>query len=187
MLEEGEPDALFHNDGDGNSLPFRSPAAHFWTKWPASCANRPTIGVCQSCSATSMAMARRIFVCNDFHSPDRIWLNDGHGHFRAAPRLTLRHTSMFSMGVDFADVNRDGFDDFFVADMLSRSHRRRNTRLGNYAPQFLPSAKSKIVHNTHSIPLQLNRGDGTFTEIAHFGRSRSFGLVLDAGFSGCRY
>jgi hypothetical protein len=95
-------------------------------------------------------------------------LNDGHGHFRAAPKLMLRHTSMFSMGIDFADINRDGFDDFFVADMLSRSHRRRNTQLGNYAPQFLPIGEIENRPQYSFNTLQLNRGDGTFAEIAHF-------------------
>jgi len=31
-----------------------------------------------------------MYVCNDFNSPDRIWINDGRGHFRALPRLALR-------------------------------------------------------------------------------------------------
>jgi hypothetical protein len=70
-----------------------------------------------------------LYVCNDFHSPDRIWLNDGHGRFRALPRLALRHTSLFSMGMDFADIDRDGRDDFFVADMLSRQHANRQVQL----------------------------------------------------------
>ena len=39
-----------------------------------------------------------IYVCNDFKSPDRIWLTDGKGHFRALPRLAIRQTSLTSMG-----------------------------------------------------------------------------------------
>src|SRR5204863_9333262 len=34
-----------------------------------------------------------IYVCNDFDSPDRIWLNQGNGKFQAAPKLMLRKTS----------------------------------------------------------------------------------------------
>ena len=44
-----------------------------------------------------------IYVCNDFRSEDRIWMNNGSGRFRAIPRLAVRCTSMFSMGVDVAD------------------------------------------------------------------------------------
>src|SRR5207247_10111443 len=64
-----------------------------------------------------------IYVCNDFSSPDRIWLNDGKGRFRAMPSLALRQSSLSSMAVDFADLNRDGLDEIFVADMLSADHR----------------------------------------------------------------
>src|SRR5216117_2538599 len=72
-----------------------------------------------------------IYVCNDFNSPDRIWINDGHGRFRALPRLALRNTSLYSMGIDFADINRDGYTDFFVADMLSRDHAKQHNQLGD--------------------------------------------------------
>jgi len=30
-----------------------------------------------------------LYVCNDFKTPDRIWINDGHGRFRAIDRLAL--------------------------------------------------------------------------------------------------
>ena len=72
-----------------------------------------------------------LYVCNDFHSEDRIWMNDGHGRFRAIAPLALRHTSLFSMGVDFADIDRDGHDDIIVADMLSRSHARRQVQVAD--------------------------------------------------------
>jgi hypothetical protein len=169
MLEEGEPDALFHNDGNGNFTPIPFTGAAFLDEDGRSLREPPyDWGLSVMFRDINGDGAPDIYVCNDFHSPDRIWLNDGHGHFRAAPRLTLRHSSMFSMGVDFADVNRDGFDDFFVADMLSRSHRRRNTQLGNYAPQFLPIGEIENRPQYSFNTLQLNRGDGTFAEIAHF-------------------
>ncbi|HEX7654704.1 MAG TPA: VCBS repeat-containing protein, partial [Verrucomicrobiae bacterium] len=60
-----------------------------------------------------------LYVCNDFQSPDRLWINEsrpGQIGFRLAPPGTLGHTSFFSMGVDFGDLNRDGHDDFFVVD-----------------------------------------------------------------------
>src|SRR5437870_10109156 len=69
-----------------------------------------------------------LYVCNDFQSPDRIWINDGHGRFRAIARQAIRQTSLSSMAVDFADLNRDGMDEMFVADMLSTDHRRRLTQ-----------------------------------------------------------
>src|SRR5438128_2409516 len=59
-----------------------------------------------------------IYVCNDFASPDRVWVNTGKGTFRAINPFMLRHTSRSSMGIDFADIDRDGHDDFIVVDML---------------------------------------------------------------------
>jgi hypothetical protein len=108
-----------------------------------------------------------IYVCNDFDGPDRLWLNQGGGKFRAAPPLALRKLSFFSMGADVADINRDGFDDIFVADMLSRDHVRRMN--------FLPERKAHmpVVGELENRPqyarntLFLNRGDGTYAEIAN--------------------
>ena len=68
-------------------------------------------------------------MCNDYWTPDRLWLNDGKGHFRACPPLALRHTSLSSMGVDFADMDRDGQVDFCVTDMLARDWRLRKREL----------------------------------------------------------
>jgi hypothetical protein len=109
-----------------------------------------------------------IYVCNDFKSPDRVWINDGKGHFRALPQLAIRHTSLSSMGVDVADVNRDGHDDIFVVDMLSREHARRLTQKPDIAPDVFAfgdiESRAQFAHNT----LLLARGDGTFADIAFF-------------------
>ena len=107
-----------------------------------------------------------LYVCNDFYSPDRFWINDGQGHFRAMPTASLRKTSFFSMGVDFADINRDGFDDFFVLDMLPRAHGPRVSQMleRNSATTALPEWEPRMqaARNT----LLVNRGDGTFAELA---------------------
>lgn len=109
-----------------------------------------------------------IYVCNDFDGHDRLWLNAGAGRFREAPVLALRKTSMFSMGVDFADINRDGLDDFIVVDMLNMSHQTRKNQMVprlQYSP--VPGRyndRPQRMHNT----LFFNRGYGVFSEIAHF-------------------
>ncbi len=107
-----------------------------------------------------------IYVCNDFERPDRVWINQGQGTFRAIAPLRLRKTSWYSMGVDFADIDRDGHDDFFVLDMLSRSHAIRMTQ----APVSSPSpSRPGMIRNRPQFSLNTlfrNRGDGTFAEIA---------------------
>src|SRR5437016_5598482 len=125
IVEHGESDVLYRNHGgsgfsplsftdgtfqDEEGRPFREPP-YDW-------------GLSVMFHDINGDGAPDIYVCNDFASEDRIWINDGKGKFRAIPRLALRQTSLFSMGIDFADVNRDGQDDFIVLDMLSRSHSK---------------------------------------------------------------
>lgn len=109
-----------------------------------------------------------IWVCNDFDTPDRIWLNQGNAKFRAAPRLAFRKSSHFSMGIDVADFNRDGFDDVFVVDMLSRDHVMRMDMQGDRMPPVpLPGLYENRPHYMVNT-LYLNRGDGTYAELAAF-------------------
>ncbi len=109
-----------------------------------------------------------IYVCNDFDGFDRFWLNVGQGRFREAPSLALRKTSMFSMGVDFADIDRDGLDDFLVVDMLNTRHRtRKNQMIPRVQYRSVPGRyndRPQRMRNT----LFLNRGFGMFSEIAHY-------------------
>lgn len=112
-----------------------------------------------------------LYVCNDFvYWPDRLWLNQAGRFLRAAPPNTVRSVSLSSMAVDVADINHDGFDDLFVAEMLP-SHREARAR---QRPDTLSDAitwplddplfQPEVPRNT----LHLARGDGTFAEIAIF-------------------
>lgn len=163
IVEHGEVDTLYRNDGGWKftHLPFEGsafrdeagkPLASVPRDWGLSCAFRDLTG----------DGAPDLYVCNDFESPDRIWQNDGTGRFFPMSAESVRHTCHFSMGVDFADVNRDGWDDFFVADMLSRNHTEHNTR------DRLPYAPSPVEARAQFSNNQLfvNRGDHTFAEIA---------------------
>src|SRR4030095_4160452 len=75
-----------------------------------------------------------IYVCNDLFTPDRIWINNGKGGFRALPELAVRSISTFSMGADFGDLDRDGYIDFFVVDMMSREHQKRQVQVAEMSP-----------------------------------------------------
>jgi hypothetical protein len=85
------------------------------------------------------------------------------------PRLALRNMSHASMGVDFADIDRDGRLDFITVDMLSREHARRLRQLSS-----MPRAARQIgaIEDREDVPrnaLYWNRGDGTYAEIGWFG------------------
>jgi len=59
-----------------------------------------------------------IYVGNDFHENDYIYLNNGDGTFMEAQDQMLQHSSKFTMGVDIMDMNGDGKVDIFTTDML---------------------------------------------------------------------
>jgi hypothetical protein len=107
-----------------------------------------------------------IYVCNDFQTPDRAWLNDGHGHFRAMPRLALRNMSYASMGVDFADIDRDGRLDFITVEMLSRDHAHRLRQASSMPLAGWRMGASEDREAVARNALYWNRGDGTYAEIA---------------------
>ncbi len=59
-----------------------------------------------------------IYVGNDFHENDYIYINNGNKTFRESMSSLLNHCSKFTMGVDVADMNGDGQVDIFTTDML---------------------------------------------------------------------
>lgn len=169
ILENGEADVLYHNSGHGKFVPLSWTDGTFLDEdgrpskvpydWGLSVMFRDLNG----------DGAPDIYVCNDFHSPDRIWINDGHGRFRAVPRLAIRQTSIFSMGIDVADIDRDGHDDLFVADMLSRLHASRQVQLMDRQPMRWPIGQIDSRPQYSRNTLFWNRGDDTYAEIAQYG------------------
>jgi enediyne biosynthesis protein E4 len=111
-----------------------------------------------------------IYICNDLFPPDRIWVNvagEKPGtYFRAMSNFAVRNTSLFSMGVDFADINHDGYDDFFVVDMLSRDHVNRKVQMFGVSPVLAPVGRIDDRPQSKRNTLFLARPDGTYAEIA---------------------
>ena len=166
IIENGQADRLYLNDGRGTFTPVPFTAGAFLDEDGRRLAKPPYDW---GLSAMFRDMNRDgrpdLYVCNDFESPDRIWINQGQGVFRAIDRLAIRKSSHFSMGIDFADLDRDGLDDFIVVDMLSRKHKLRHTQLSNRKPPELRfgmyNDRPQYSYNT----VYLNNGDGTYAEI----------------------
>ncbi len=174
LMEVGEPDQFFLNEGNGrfraeswtggrfldeSGQPLREPPR----EWGLSAAFHDLNG----------DGAPDLYVCNDFFSPDRLWLNDGKGTFRAIDRRAVRKTPFASMAVDFADLNRDGHVDLMAVDMLSPSHQRRSWQRSNFelSPEPWwgwppdregPLARPQVMRNV----VLLGRGDGSYAEAA---------------------
>jgi len=165
--EAGEVDVLYHNQGGTNFVPVSFTDGSFLDEDGRALTSPPfDWGLSVMFRDINQDGLPDIYVCNDFDSPDRIWINQGQGRFRAMARLAMRQTSLFSMGVDFADIDRDGFDDILVLDMLSRDHRRRMNFIPDRKPPVpvIGEIESRLQYPRNT--LSLNRGDGTYAEIA---------------------
>ncbi|MSU62634.1 MAG: hypothetical protein EXS31_09580 [Pedosphaera sp.] len=167
ILELGEGDAIFLNDGKGGFKPLSFTSGAFLDEAGQPLKKRPQDwSLAVQIHDINGDGAPDIYLCGDLFTPDRIWINDGNGKFRALSKLALRHTSTFSMGVDFADIDRDGNVDFFVVDMLSRDHTKRHVQVAESTPVRWPVGVIEDRPQMSRNTLQLNRGDGTFADIA---------------------
>ena len=168
IAEHGEPDILFRNEGGGRFTAVRWDDGTFLDEEGRPVAAPHEFGLSVMLRDLNGDGAPDLYVCNDFEGPDRIWMNDGRGRFRPMPLLALRQTPVFSMGVDVADLDRDGFDDIFVVDMLSREHTRRMVQLGDRKPVFSQPGRFLDRPQYMRNALFWNRGDGTYAEVAQF-------------------
>lgn len=166
VIEAGEPDAFFENDGKGHFTRIPLDSDVFQVAKGMLSTELRDWGLSAMFRDMNQDGAPDLYVCNDFESPDRIWINDGKGRFREINSKAIRKTSLFSMGIDFADINRDGHDDFVVLDMLSRSHVRRQVQVGDIKPGMGRDLTLRDQEQTPRNTLMLNRGDETYAEIA---------------------
>jgi hypothetical protein len=168
MQQRADPDYFYRNDGTGRFtlVPWTSGRFRDEDGKPLPAAPE-FFGLTAKFTDVDGDGAPDLYVCDDFEDPDMFWLNDGHGTFHAAPRLALRTTSNSSMGVDFSDVDRDGTVDIFVADMLGRgAHRKTEVPTHTPLPKLIGLIDDRPQWQRNT--LQLNRGDGTFAEVAGY-------------------
>ncbi|MEX1270108.1 MAG: FG-GAP-like repeat-containing protein [Balneolaceae bacterium] len=123
-----------------------------------------------------------LYVCNDFHTKDRIWMNQGEGIFKAADDWSIRNLSFACMGVDFSDINRDGELDIFTAEMLGTDHDQRLRQVGpdDPFPGQHRQTDSRPTYNRNS--LYLKREDETYAEISYLSGVEATGWSWDATF-----
>ncbi len=107
-----------------------------------------------------------IYVCNDYLMSDFLFINNKNGTFTDKLYSYFRHTSHFSMGSDFGDINNDGLMDFIQLDMLPEDNYRQKIMGGpeNYDKYMLKVANG-YGHQLMKNCLQLNTGNGSYSEI----------------------
>ena len=108
-----------------------------------------------------------IYVGNDFHENDYIYINQGDKTFKEAGNSYLNHTSRYTMGVDVADINNDGLLDIFTLDMMPFDHEIF-LKSGGEDSDIVNQIKNNLGYKTQYARnnFQLNQGNKTFSEVA---------------------
>jgi enediyne biosynthesis protein E4 len=107
-----------------------------------------------------------LYIGNDFHENDYLYINQKNGTFSEENNKRLMHTSQFSMGVDVADVNNDGFPEIISMDMLPSDPYILKRSLGEDEYDiFYHKIDYGYNYQYTRNNLQYNRKDGMFSEI----------------------
>ncbi len=108
-----------------------------------------------------------IYVSNDFLTNDILYINNHNGTFSDKTQECLKHISFASMGNDVVDFNNDGLPDIYTLDMLPEDNYRKKMIIpaAGYDKFQLILQKGYIPQYTRNA-LQLNNGDGTFSDIS---------------------
>ena len=159
--EIGEPDELYINLGNGE-FELADPMEYFFDEQGEPRGLTPDWGLTSTFRDVTGNGLPDLYVANDFWTPDRFWINQGNGTFRLISREAIRNMSFSSMGVDFSDINRNGYLDFVITEMLSQEHSRRLQQSSEYLPEF----EGRTMYSRNSV--YLNRGDITFAQIAWY-------------------
>lgn len=107
-----------------------------------------------------------LYVSNDFFERDYLYLNKHDGTFDEALDRSTNVDSYFSMGMDMADVDNDGWADIYTTDMLPEDEYRLRT-MASFEGWDVYQAKvaNGYGHQYMRNMLQRNDRDGTFTDV----------------------
>lgn len=107
-----------------------------------------------------------LYVSNDYTSKDELLINKAGKSFYESSDSLLTHMSQFTMGVDIADINNDGFQDIISLDMLPEKNQSQKTF---FWPDKYDVYNSMVTNGLHHQymrnMLHINNGDGSFSEI----------------------
>ncbi|NNE77362.1 MAG: CRTAC1 family protein, partial [Pricia sp.] len=108
-----------------------------------------------------------IYVGNDFHENDYLYINQGDKTFKESISDYLNHTTRFTMGVDVADIDNDLFPDIFSLDMMPfdaeiflKSAGEDSDKINEIKKNF--GFEDQYARNA----LQLNQGGAYFADVA---------------------
>jgi enediyne biosynthesis protein E4 len=115
-----------------------------------------------------------IYVANDFFERDYLYLNNGNGTFREVLDDQIKSMTAASMGSDIADLTNNGWPDIYVSDMLPDENRReKNMTTYETWEIYRDKVNYGYGHQFTRNALQLNNGDGTFSEVGRLARTEA--------------
>ena len=107
-----------------------------------------------------------VYVCNDFFTPDILYINNKNGTFTNEILDKVNHTSFSSMGSDYADINNDLLPDLLVLDMAAEDHVRSKRNMATMSTSNFHNLVRVNYHHQYMVnTLQLNSTTGNFSEI----------------------
>jgi enediyne biosynthesis protein E4 len=119
-----------------------------------------------------------IYIGNDFHEDDFLYLNNGNGTFREVLNDAIGHTSRYTMGTDIGDFNNDGLPDILTLDMLPEDPKILKSSAAEepfdiyefklnygYNHQY---ARNNLQMNAGILPQKNGQNDVLFTEMSCF-------------------
>ncbi|SDE12609.1 VCBS repeat-containing protein [Niabella drilacis] len=169
VLDEAATDAILKTPGKETGIRlFKNENNHFSDITPGSgISSSPfTYGLGAGIADIDGDGWQDIYISNDYSAPDYLYINNRNGSFTNKIQAMVRHTSHFSMGNDIADINNDGLPDIYTLDMLPEDNRRQKLLFApdNYE-KFDLLLRTGCYYQYMRNMLQLNNGDGTFSEI----------------------
>lgn len=110
-----------------------------------------------------------LYIGNDFHENDYLYINQKNGTFKDELANQIMHTSQFSMGVDVADITNDGYPEIISMDMLPSDPYILKRSLGEDEFNIF-NLKIGYGYNYQYTRnnLQWNRRNGLFSEAGLF-------------------
>ncbi len=108
-----------------------------------------------------------IYIGNDFHENDYIYINQKNKSFIEKSKEFISHNSRFTMGVDIADMNNDQLFDIFTLDMMPYLREVFLKSGGEDTDQVYKIKKSFGYEDQYARNnFHLNRGSNKFSDIA---------------------
>jgi hypothetical protein len=107
-----------------------------------------------------------VYVANDFFERDYLYLGKGDGTFDEVLDRQMPVASYYSMGLDVADVDNDGWPDVYTTDMLPEDEYRLKASAAYEGwDVYQTKLRNGYHHQSMRNMLQRNNGDGSFSDV----------------------